>query len=1234
MNPDIDGSTNATSSSVLSTETIVVQPYQWDYQEIIEDNRHRGELRAWGLNRESEPVLVRVRNYLLTAYLELPEYLEIPEATPSIPNGKINWTADKIEKLCQRLVALLDGKSNTAAKSLEGLYCGPASWNGPEIKSPLYYAGEKKSFVKLYFHSQNALNKTRFRACKPFWPGFGDAKTVRVKCQIWESDIPPMQKFTSQVDIAPSQWFTAESYSVPDTHKISTLNREYVVLAESLTGNSQTIPLRGIPEEETLTWETFPDILAFDIETYSANHKAFANKYVSTDICFMISVIFQKAKHPETRKLFLIVIGNCPEVKDTVVIRVADELSLVKSFCELINSLNPTVIVSYNGFAFDYPYLDARYYTASNKDDPSENWPACGRLKNYLPQMTKISWHSGAFGQINIKYLGLPGILNVDMYCVVKREKKLRKYSLDYVSRNLLGKGKHDVKPVEMNQIIEAFIKCHPAGTLQVDIDNQQRLFFNTSTTNQAGEPEIDERDGDIGDGDIGDEDIGDEDNEGVLEAEVSRYVAEKVDPLSPHAVAADELRKHQRILDLSSVEKILEEVSRFCEYCLQDAVLTVELFEEMLEWTSFHELSNAFRVNIVDTYTRGQQVKFLSQIYYTASRNNIVITQRNMPAIKFKGGLVQKPKEGFTTDVFCYDFVSMYPKIIKELNIDFTTLIRPESTSSIPTGDTENYREVVIDLPDDRRKIFHFTKNTKGLLPMICDDLVGRRNQTRKILKETADAFIKELLNARQLALKVAANSMFGVLGTQSGKYTLIEGAMSITSFGQELIRKVGDFVCQDGRAEIIYGDTDSVMVKFNCPLTGMDLQKYAEQIEHDINKMLIGANGRGVMRVELEKGMNIFCLTAKRYAARLLKNGLPIPGEKGLLVRGILLARRDNCQWQSDLYRDLLIHIIDGVGTREEKFWTAVNMIDTAIRDLYNGRVPWEKLLIAREMKSGYKSATAMMKVFSEESKKAGKPIQVGDRIEYIFVVPKDNKAEKAAGKRMRLAEAYVEALDEGNAERIDYDRYSYNILKNGVEQLFSIGFNDILEELDARYIQLDYTRATKNVLEEAEIRKYATGAGGAKRKAIIEAMWKYEYLRPRLEFFSTNNINLTKEILAKYLVPYIVKNSILPQIIQDNPTYNPMMIFKSVIPKIPLVKPEDLKSATYKFVNRRGRQIRKSRIEGEIVEVFATLYSNYNDVKDQIKQDRVLRKVETVTKTVEDYIKECQVMGYDVE
>jgi DNA polymerase delta subunit 1 len=71
---------------------------------------------------------------------------------------------------------------------------------------------------------------------------------------------------------------------------------------------------------------------------------------------------------------------------------------------------------------------------------------------------------------------------------------------------------------------------------------------------------------------------------------------------------------------------------------------------------------------------------------------------------------------------------------------------------------------------------------------------------------------------------LKVSANSVYGFTGAGVGQLPCLPIASSVTSYGRYLLEKTKEFVEQkytiangyDHDAEVVYGDTDSVMVKF----------------------------------------------------------------------------------------------------------------------------------------------------------------------------------------------------------------------------------------------------------------------------------------------------------------------------------------------------------------------------------------------------------------------------------
>lgn len=70
------------------------------------------------------------------------------------------------------------------------------------------------------------------------------------------------------------------------------------------------------------------------------------------------------------------------------------------------------------------------------------------------------------------------------------------------------------------------------------------------------------------------------------------------------------------------------------------------------------------------------------------------------------------------------------------------------------------------------------FVKSTvrPGLLPHILQHLLSARKKTKALLKDETDPVMKTVLNGRQLAYKISANSVYGFTGAQVGKLPCLE--------------------------------------------------------------------------------------------------------------------------------------------------------------------------------------------------------------------------------------------------------------------------------------------------------------------------------------------------------------------------------------------------------------------------------------------------------------------------
>lgn len=182
----------------------------------------------------------------------------------------------------------------------------------------------------------------------------------------------------------------------------------------------------------------------------------------------------------------------------------------------------------------------------------------------------------------------------------------------------------------------------------------------------------------------------------------------------------------------------------------------------------------------------------------------------------QYEGATVIEPIRGYyDVPIATLDFASLYPSIMQAHNLCYTTMLKPNQIGTMNADD-------FIRTPSNN----YFVKSSvrKGILPVILEDLLTARKQAKNDLKNEKDPFRRKVLDGRQLALKISANSVYGFTGAQVGKLPCLEISQSVTAFGRMMIEQTKNEVekkfCQSNGykhdSKVIYGDTDSVMVRF----------------------------------------------------------------------------------------------------------------------------------------------------------------------------------------------------------------------------------------------------------------------------------------------------------------------------------------------------------------------------------------------------------------------------------
>lgn len=340
----------------------------------------------------------------------------------------------------------------------------------------------------------------------------------------------------------------------------------------------------------------------------------------------------------------------------------------------------------------------------------------------------------------------------------------------------------------------------------------------------------------------------------------------------------------------------------------------------------------------------------------------------------KFQGGLVFEPEKGLHKNyVLVMDFNSLYPSIIQEFNICFTTVERERYNV---THDEEH------DMPELP------SNDTQGVLPRLLNNLVSRRREVKKLL-QGAEGAEKAQYDIKQQALKLTANSMYGCLGYVNSRFYAKPLAMLVTNKGREILMDTRQLAELLG-LRVVYGDTDSVMID-----TGV--QDLAELLKIG-NDFKVRVNERyKLLEIDTDNVFKRLLLHAKKkYAA------LSVSGDSAVLeVKGLDMRRREYCPLSKEVSTFVLQKLL--TDSDAEQALSEVYDYLESVRDKVRGnKVPLDRYTInTRLLKDplNYPGGKTMPSVqVALRLRASGKTIKAGSVISFIICTGEGGPADRA--------------------------------------------------------------------------------------------------------------------------------------------------------------------------------------------------------------------------------------------
>ena len=572
-----------------------------------------------------------------------------------------------------------------------------------------------------------------------------------------------------------------------------------------------------------------------------------------------------------------IVLNTCSDIPmDNSIVETYDsEEEVLLAWQKLVQRENPDIIIGYNIFGFDYEFMFRRaeenncveefLKLSRNKEE------ICGtKDKNSGKWKIEESSIQIASGQHDLRFIKMNGRLQVDLYNFYRRTENLTSYKLDYVAGNFIGDY---IKKLEHNNnnedssiistsnltglLIGSYIHIEEIGH-SVDYYEDGAKYIVTDIDKENCKFKIN----------------------GIINPDFNKKIRWCLakDDVTPK----DIFRMTNGTADDRSV---------IAKYCIQDCNLVHYLFNKSDILTGFIEMAKICSVPINFLVMRGQGIKLQSLIANECRqiRTLIPVIEKGDADEGYEGAIVLPPKCDLYLDnpIACNDYASLYPSsmISENLSHDSKVWTREYDLAGnlieeYGEKDTDGSGKFIYDnLPDYEYvdvtydtyryyrknpkaaaekikcgyKICRFAQFPDGesaIMPSILKKLLKARKDTRKMIPNQTDEFMKNVLDQRQLAYKVTANSLYGGCGAKTSSFYEKDIAACTTAMGRKLLtygKRIieecySNKICETKRhglvltnAEYIYGDSVAnytpIYVKVDDKVHILTIEKLAEK-------------------------------------------------------------------------------------------------------------------------------------------------------------------------------------------------------------------------------------------------------------------------------------------------------------------------------------------------------------------------------------------------------------------
>jgi DNA polymerase elongation subunit (family B) len=768
-----------------------------------------------------------------------------------------------------------------------------------------------------------------------------------------------------------------------------------------------------------------------------------------------------------------------------------DEEDMMFRFMHEVRTQNPDVMCGYNTFGFDDAYIEDRCERLGILEDIDlSRYQSKIKVKNkktgveeWKVKFSETKKFELASGKYDLRFLTLRGRLGLDLLLNMRREHSLDSFKLDSVASVFLRDKVVDYKDGRVST----------KSTRGLGLGNFVRFDVVGNTTDPYREGE---------------------------KFRVTSVDARGFTIDAPRGLFADLTEKERKSLEWTFSKDDVEPAelfelhahggptgrARIAKYCIQDCDLVLTLMAKLDTIVNARGMADVCKVPMEYVLRRGQGIKIFSAVvFYASQRDQILRVQQALDDdTGYEGAIVLPPKIGMYLDqpISVLDFNSLYPTNMISYNLSPDTFICERgfdtdgnktyhdglSQTEVAALKEKGYvlEDIEYDNKDDKgavigKTICTFVQPTEnpmtvGVLPKTLDILLKKRKEFKEKMEDSNnyDESQRSVFNGLQLAYKVVANSVYGQCGSRTSPIRKLCVAASTTAAGRKALGIAKRVVETEYGAQVIYGDTDSIFIKFPT-------KDLAESIRLGIDAgKRITSQCRKPYKIAYEKTFYPFILFCrKRYVGMMYEEDANAkPKRKSM---GIVLKRRDNAPIVKDVFGGALDMLLTEKDVRK-----AQQFVNQKLLDVLENRVPLEKFIVSKSLRDDYKNPGQIAhRVLADrmEARDAGTAPKVGDRLQFVFVA--ENKDKGKQGDRIEEV-GYVRK----NGLTPDASFYITNQIQNPVAQLFALCIDKLEGYVPPR--RPSYTTMYEGFLEKYDgDEEEATRALLAKKEKQLESI-----------------------------------------------------------------------------------------------------------------------------------------------